>query len=79
MQPKIILKSVQGFLNRSLSVGQLAAPLSLSPQLFVLFLIDESSQLQTGLQANGDLRQHVGHLFLHELIACERHAKLDPG
>lgn len=45
----------------------------------LLFLINESSQLQTGLQTDGDLRQHVSHLLLHQLIPCQWHTKLDSG
>lgn len=43
----------------------------------LLFLINESSQSQTRLQAKGDLSQHVSHFLLHQLISGQWHTKLD--
>lgn len=45
----------------------------------LLFLIDQSSQLQTGLEAESDLCQHVCHFLLHQLIPCQWNSKLDSG
>lgn len=45
----------------------------------LLFLIDQSSQLQTGLEAESDLCQHICHFLLHQLIPCQWNSKLDSG
>lgn len=47
--------------------------------VLLLFLVHEPPEPQAGLEADGDLRQHVGHFLLHQLVPGQRDSKLHSG